>query len=262
MPRITWGDAGTRSYETGVDRGVLYIDGSDGVPWNGLNSVAEAPTGGTATPFYVDGEKYINTHSREEFEATITAYTYPTEFEVCDGTASIRPGLLITQQKRQSFGLSYRSMVGNDLSSTLDYKIHIVYNALAAPTTWTHKSMTDAASIDDFVWKLTTLAPPISGFKRSAHLVLDSRELDPLVLTGLEGILYGNDVDAARLPFLDEIVDMIDTGNMLVVVDNGDGTYTLTAPISDLTMLDSNTFQLTWPTATPIDANTFTVSSP
>lgn len=261
MSRITWSGTGTRSYQSGIDRGVLYVDDFPGVPWNGLTSIAEAPSGGTPLPFYVDGEKYLNLQTREEYSATLTAYTYPDEFNPCDGSVAIRQGLNITQQRRKPFSLSYRSQIGNDQSSSLGYKIHIVYNALAAPTNWTHKSLADTVAIDDFSWKLTTLAPPIGGYKRSPHLILDSTQLDPLVLSGLEDILYGNDIASARLPFLDEILDMIDTGNTLTVVDNGDGTYNIIAPMSALTILDDNTFDVTWPTVVPIDANTFTISS-
>lgn len=262
MPRITWSDAGSRSFQAGVDRGVLYINDLPGVPWNGLTAVEESPSGGTATPFYVDGEKYLNLTSREEFQATLTAYIYPDAFSACDGSVAIRSGLNVTQQKRQPFGLTYRSLIGNDQTSDLGYKIHIVYNAKVAPSVWSHKTLSSTVAIDDFSWKVTSLALAMPGFRRSSHLVLDSRYLEPLVLSGLEDILYGNDVNPSRLPYLDEIVDMIDTGNTMTVVDNGDGTYSVTAPMYALSMIDSTSFSLTWPTATPIDANTFTISSP
>lgn len=262
MARIIWGDVGARTYETGLDRGVLYVGDDAGVPWEGLTGVSETPTGGAATAYYVDGEKYLNQASREEFAGTLTAYTYPEAFEVCDGAVAIRSGLRITQQRRSSFGLSYRTMAGNDQSSDLDYKIHILYNVLAGPSPRPHKSMNATADIDDFSWALTTTAPPVGGYLRSPHLILSSTELDPLVLSGLEDILYGSDSSVARLPFLDELTDLIDTGNTLTVVDNGDGTYSVTAPMYALSLLDPETFQLTWSTANPVDAETFTISSP
>lgn len=262
MPRIIWSDAGSRSYQSGIDRGVLYVNDLPGVAWNGLTGVQETPTGGTATPYYVDGEQFLNCTTREVFEATITAYTYPDQFEVCDGSYAIRSGLNVLHQKRLPFGFSYRSMKGNDQSPTLGYKIHLVYNAKVAPSSWSHKSLADTAAIDDFSWKVTTIAPTIGGYRRSAHLVLDSTELDPLVLSGLETILYGDDSDPSRLPFLPEILDMIDTGNTLTIVDNGDGSYSATAPATDLFLNDVNSFQLEWPTVTIIDANSFTASSP
>lgn len=262
MSRIIWGDAGSRFFESGVDRGVLYVGTFPGVPWNGLTSIAEASTGGTPLPFYVDGEKYLNLTTREEFSATLTAFTYPTEFEACDGSVAIRTGFNVTQQKRQPFGLSYRSMIGNDQNESLGYKVHIVYNALAAPAPWTHKSIDNTVSIDDFAWKLTTTAIPLAGYRRAAHLIFDSTALDPLVMAGIEGVLYGDDDNASRLPLLAEILDMIDTGNTLTVVDNGDGSYSVTAPESDLFLNDANSFQLSWPTdVVIIDANSFTLTS-
>lgn len=261
MSRISWDAVGSRLYEGGIDRGVLYIDGQPGVPWNGLNSITENSPGGTSKSFYVDGEKYANLSSREEFEATLAAYTYPEAFESCNGMASIRPGLIITKQKRKSFSLSYRTMIGNDKSNAYAYKIHLVYNVTAAPSNRAYKTSSGTSQIDDFSWVLTTLPPELVGYRRSAHIILDSRDIDPTIMSGIENALYGDDATLARLPSLDELADLVDTGNVLTVTDNGDGTYTMTAPQVDLTMLDTSIWQLTWPTAVFIDANTYTVSS-
>lgn len=261
MPRINWDAVGSRLYETGLDRGVLYLNGQAGVPWNGLTSVAENSPGGTSKSFYVDGEKYLNISSREEFEATLSAYTYPEEFEVCDGSISIRPGLLITKQRRTSFGLSYRTMIGNDQSNVHGYKLHLIYNLLSSPSNRAFKTSTNTAQIDDFSWTLTSLPPIQSGYQRSSHLIIDSTEIDPTLLSDIETILYGDDTTSGRLPDLTELVDLIDTGDVLTVVDNGDGTFTMTAPLIDLQMLDSSVWQLTWPTAVFIDDDTYTVSS-
>lgn len=262
MTRLNWNTAGTHRYESGVDQGVLYIDTQPGIPWHGLTSVTENTLGGTVRSFYIDGEKYLNTINKEEFQATLTAYTYPDEFSVCEGIPSARPGVFLTRQKHKPFNLSYRTMIGNDDTSDYGYKIHILYNVLASASTRAHKSVNSSASLEEFSWSLTTLPPSaISGYARTSHVILDSRSFNPSFLSAIEDILYGNDTSSARLPSPAEIIDLIDTNNTLVVVDNGDGTYTMTAPMHELFMQDSSTFQLTWPTATFIDANSYTVSS-
>lgn len=261
MTRINWNVAGSRRYESGIDQGVLYIDSQPGVPWNGLTSVTENTSGGVAKPFYVDGEKYLNTASREEFQATLTAYTYPDEFAQCDGISSIRPGVLATKQRRKPFGLSYRTKIGNDQTDDFAYKIHIIYNALASPSSKAYRSNGDSISVEDFSWTLTATPPVYSGYRRTSHVVLDSRTFNPTFLSVIEDMLYGTVSDVPRLPSLLEIVDLIDTNNTLVVIDNGDGTYTMTAPMHELFLTDALTFQLTWPTAVIVDANTYTVSS-
>lgn len=261
MTRIVWDAVGSRKYETGVDRGVLYIDGQPGVPWNGLTSVTENSSGGTSKSYYLDGEKYVNLTTREEFQATLTAYTYPDEFESCNGVNSIRSGLYITKQKRTSFGLSYRTMIGNDQSDSFGYKIHLLYNVYAAPPNKAFKTITSPMKIDDFSWVLTSLPIIQTGYQRSSHFIVDSTTADPTILSAIEDILYGNNSAAARLPTLSELTDLIDTGDILSVIDNGNGTATLTAPIIDLMPLDSSVWQLTWSTVVYIDDNTCTITS-
>lgn len=207
MPRLTWSAVGERFYETGVDRGVLYVNGIYGVAWTGLTSVAESPSGGEARPYYIDGVKFLNISSAEEFEATINAFYRPLEFGPCDGTASIQNGLFVTQQPRKSFGLSYRTKLGNDVDgSDHAYKIHLVYNALAAPSERSNNTLGDSADPSVFSWAITTLPPSITGFKPTAHLVIDSRSTDPSVLSNVEDILYGNEANTAHLPSPDELI--------------------------------------------------------
>lgn len=261
MARITWGKYKMHLYETGVDRGVLYVGTDPGVPWNGITSVAETTDGGTPSPYYVDGEKYSNRMSAEEFGATLSAYMYPDEFMVCDGTYSARPGLLLTRQKRIPFSLSYRTMIGNDLSSNYGYKIHLIYNAMASPSSQTHKSMGESNDADDFSWKLTATPPTISGFKNTAHTILDSRFIDPGTLSAIEDILYGSDEVSSRMPMFSELADLIDSGATLTVVDNGDGSFALHAPLVDLSMLDDSIFQVNWSTVVDNGDGTYTVSS-
>jgi hypothetical protein len=261
VARISWGDPGTRLYEAGVDRGVFYLDGQAGVPWNGLTSVNESPTGGDPTPFYIDGYKYLNNPATEEYEATVTAFTYPDEFSACDGMSEPRSGLFITQQRRQSFGLSYRTMIGNDQSDDFGYKIHLVYNALASPTTRTNGTLSETTSLNDFSWKITTKPPAVVDYKPFAHVVIDSRSTDPSVLSLLEDALYGTDSVSASLPTFSELLGIFDTIGTLTIVDNGDGTWTATAPFDVIEMTGTDTFEITSPTAVFIDADSYTISS-
>lgn len=207
MPRLIWNVVGERFFETGVDRGVLYVGVNAGVPWPGLVSVSESPSGGEARPYYIDGVKFLNIASAEEFEATINALYSPPEFDPCNGVSSIQNGLLVTQQPRRSFGLAYRTKLGNDVDgSDHAYKIHLVYNALAAPSQRDNTTVAETVNPSNFSWSITTLPPTISGYKRTAHLVVDSRFTTEGVLAFVEDILYGDTSNAARLPTPDELV--------------------------------------------------------
>lgn len=208
MSRVTWGDSGTRFYETGVDRGVLYVN-NVGVAWSGITSVSESPTGGDAKPYYMDGIKYLNIAGSEEFEATLEALSAPSEFGPCDGHQSINNGLVAHQQPRKAFGLSYRTLVGNDtLGASLGYKIHLVYNALAAPAERQYNSTGASSDPTAKSWALTTLPPSLTGMKPTAHFVIDSRKTPKMLLVAIEDILYGNDSADARLPLVSELVTL------------------------------------------------------
>lgn len=205
--RLAWNVVGERVFEAGVDQGVLYVDGADGVPWNGLVAVTESPSGGEVTPYYVDGVKYLNHSASEEFEATIEAYTYPDEFAVCDGTLSVANGLFALQQRRKSFGLSYRTKIGNDVDG-IDhgYKIHLVYNVTAAPSERPNNTIGDSLSPDNFSWKVVTKPPTMTGYKQTAHFVIDSRETPSDLMNQITDILYGSSTTAARLPSVSELL--------------------------------------------------------
>lgn len=261
MSRLQWNAPGTRFYETGVDRGVLYVDGQAGVVWNGLTSVNESSSGGEAKPYYIDGVKYANVPSSEEFEATLSAFTYPDLFALCEGNVQPRSGLFLTRQRRKSFGLSYRTMIGNDLEEEQGYKIHIIYNVLASSSERTSNSLGESVDPTDFTWSITARPPVMSGYKRTAHVVIDSRHTDPIVLSIIEDILYGTDEETARLPSFIEVIEAFDTISTLTIVDNGDGTWTATAPFDVIRMLDEETFEITAPTAVFIDEDTYTISS-
>lgn len=262
MTRLTWDNYGSRLYEAGVSRGVLYLNGQAGIPWNGITSLTEKANGGTEVPYYIDGQKFLSMSKLEEFQATLTAFTYPDEFAVCDGTAAIRPGLLLTAQKRQPFSLSYRTMIGNDsVGTSYGYKIHLIYNALAAPSDHKHSSLTDSYSPDDFSWSLTALPSAIAGYRNTAHVILDSTQMDPTILTEIENLLYGSDDQQSQLPTISELVDIVDNGGTLILTDNGDGTFSMTAPITDLEMLDNDIWQLTNTGVTDNGDGTFTITT-
>lgn len=209
MTRVSWNDVGQRFYEAGTDRGVLYLAGQPGVPWNGLIGVDEGSSGGEARPYYLDGYKYLNMAVAEEFTATIKAYTSPREFDSCDGTAAIHHGLFATQQPRKPFGFSYRTLVGNDVDGlALGYKIHIVYNALASPSSRAYQTIGDTASPTSFGWGVTTVAPQLPGIRPTAHFVIDSRITPPRLMETIEGILYGSMSAEPRLPTADELATL------------------------------------------------------
>lgn len=208
MAKLIWGALGDRFYESGVDRGVLYPNGVPGVAWNGLVAVREGVSGGAARPYYFDGFKYINLAEAEEFVATLEAYSSPAEFAACDGTAQISNGLFVTQQPRRHFGLCYRTRVGNALDGDLGYKIHLVYNALAAPSARENTTLGSSAEATRFSWEISTYPPSISGYKPTAHLVVDSRRTPKLLLAALEDILYGTDSAQPDLPTVQEITEL------------------------------------------------------
>lgn len=196
-----WNQVGERYFNAGLDRGVLYPDGSAGVPWNGLTGVSEAPTGGTPTPLYLDGQKYSNYPMLEEFEANITAFNAPLEFARATGNTAIANGLFLAQQPRETFGLSYRTFVGNDTDGiSAGYQLHMVYGALAQPSQVANVTLSTSPSPILYTWHITTLALNFSGHKPSAHVIVDSRYTPTWLLYTLEDILYGTPSTAPQLP--------------------------------------------------------------
>ena len=213
MAKIKWDKTGERFYETGVKNGVLYVQEGGaypkGVAWNGLTAVTESPSGAEATPLYADDIKYLNLLSAEEFGATIEAYTYPDEFAECDGSASLADGVMIGQQARKTFGLCYRTTIGNDTNGNdYGYKLHIIYGALAAPSEKAYATINDSPEAITFSWEVTTTPVNVTGAKPTASITIDSTKADPTKLAALEDILYGKDGEPGnepRLPLPDEI---------------------------------------------------------
>lgn len=207
----SWDDVGERLYETGVDRGVLYIPTGGiydtGVPWNGLTTLTEAPSGAAATPLYADNIKYLNLISAEQFGGTIEAFTYPDEFAQCDGTALPETGIAVGQQARHQFGLSYRTQLGNDEDgSDHGYKLHLVYGCIAEPSQKAYATINDSPAAIAFSWTFSTTPVNVTGLKPTSLLVVNSLEVSSGDLLAIENELYGTGGTGARLPLPDEII--------------------------------------------------------
>lgn len=211
MAALTWDETGKRLYETGVRKGVLYVmDNSGtypkGVAWNGLTAVTESPSGADSNPLYADDIKYLDLRSAEEFGATIEAYTYPDEFAECDGTAELAKGVTVGQQARKTFGLCYRTVLGNDVSNdAYGYKLHLIYGATASPSEKGYQTVNDSPEAITFSWELTTTPVNVSGMKPTALITIDSTKADASKLKALEAILYGSGENEPRLPLPDEV---------------------------------------------------------
>lgn len=211
---LKWDQTGERFYETGVSKGVLYVqeDGEypKGVAWNGLTAVSESPSGAEATPMYADDIKYLNLMSAEEFAATIEAYTYPEEFAACNGEASLATGVTIGQQARKTFGMCYRTVIGNDVDGNdHGYKLHIIYGCLAAPSEKAYATINDSPEAITFSWEVSTTPVTVTGHKPTACVTIDSTKVDSTKLAALEAVLYGSTSEEAKLPLPDEIVEII-----------------------------------------------------
>ena len=224
MSKIVWDETGKRTYETGVDHGVLYpqVSGAypKGVAWNGLTAVNESPSGAEANPQYADNIKYLNLVSAEDFGATIEAFTYPDEWAECDGSAVPTPGVSIGQQTRKTFGLCYRTVLGNDTDGQdHGYKLHLVYNALAKPSEKNYQTVNDSPEAISFSWEITTTPVAIESYKPAACITIDSTKVDKTKLAALETLLYGKDPTTAesndgvdpKLPLPAEVITLLKT---------------------------------------------------
>jgi hypothetical protein len=238
MAQLIWDAAGTRKYETGVEKGVLYIPDvngvyADGVAWNGLVSVSEAPSGAEASAQYADNQKYLNLISAEEFGATIEAFTYPDEFAQFDGLDTSVAGVAVGQQSRGSFGLSYQTKVGNDVDGDdHGYKIHLVYGCTASPSEKAYTTINDSPEAITFSWEIMTVPVAVTGKKATALITVDSTVVNPTDLTTLTNLLYGVGGNPT-LPTPDAVLGIFGTAALVMVPNPGfnptNGQITLTA---------------------------------
>lgn len=224
MAELIWDADGARKYETGVDRGVLYIpDGAGayttGVPWNGLVSVSEAPSGAEANPQYADNFKYLNLYSAEEFGATIEAFTYPDEFAQFDGIAEPKTGVYVGQQSRGTFGLSYRTKIGNDIDGDdHGYKLHLVYGCSASPSEKAYTTINDSPEAITFSWEVTTTPVAVTGLKRTAIITIDSTKVSQTDWTELTNLLWGSGGGSAQLPSADTVIGLFNVSAQTSVI--------------------------------------------
>lgn len=215
MAKIVWDQTGERLYETGVKKGVLYPMATGGtypkgVAWNGLTAVTESPSGAEATPLYADDIKYLTLMSVEEFGGTIEAYTYPKEFEECDGSAELTTGVSIGQQPRKAFGFSYVTTIGNDVDSNKHgYKLHLVYGALASPSEKAYSTINDSPEAITFSWDFTTTPVAVAGFEPTACITIDSTKVEAQKLAALEKKLYGDTEVEPTLPLPNEVATLM-----------------------------------------------------
>lgn len=212
MTRLDWSQVGQRYFEAGIDRGVLFVNGNPGIPWVGLVNFNQSQSGGESSPRYLDGIKISNRSSPEEFEGTLEAFTYPIEFERCDGTYRADNGLRITQQRRRPFNMVYRSKIGNE-NAGLEraYKLHLMYNLTAEPSDRGYQTLVDQNEPLKLSWKITSRAVPVEGYRPSAHFIVDSRDIPAELLTQLEDLLYGTEDTDSSLPTPGELLFMFDS---------------------------------------------------
>jgi len=240
---LTWDASDKRRYETGVDRGVLYIP-TNGVydqafAWNGLTTVTESPSGADLTSLYADNIKYLQLQAYEEFGGTVEAYTYPDEFAEMDGTVAVSDGVYVGQQPRKPFGFSYRTLVGNADNPSLGYKVHMVWGALATPSEKAYSSINDSPDAITFSWDFSTVPVAVTGLKPTSYICIDSTKVDSAALATLEGMLYGTGEDDPALPTPDAVLAIF-TGSITT-------TALPTAPT-----YDSGTDVVTIPTITGV----------
>lgn len=215
MSKLKWDQIGERLYETGVDKVVLFPMESTGqygtgVAWNGISAVNESPSGAEPTALYANNGKYLNLISNEDFAATIEAFTYPDEFEECDGSKEIAPGVVIGQQKRKVFGLAYRTLLGNDVDGNdHGYKLHLVYGCLAAPSENNHSTVNDSPEAGTMSWSVSTTPVEVADAKPTATVTIDSTKVDKAKLKKLEDMLYGTEQAESKLPLPAEVITLM-----------------------------------------------------
>lgn len=226
MPRLVWDKVGDRVYQTGLDQGVLYLPNGSAVPWNGLTSIVEKFNRET-TPIYYDGVKIGTTNSLGEFEASMNAVTYPDEFIELEGMRKVRLGVYYGDQSPKAFGMCYRTLIGNDLEGdSVGYKLHLIYNVSATPNDKKYSTMSADPSLSEFEWTITAVPEEVPGFHPTAHIILDSRDVDPWLLEDIEDRLYGSSSEVASLIPMSELVTLISEWARIKIIDNGDGTWT------------------------------------
>lgn len=261
MAVLEWDKAGERTFESGLERGVLYLPDGSAVPWNGLTSIVEK-TENKANPIYFDGVKVSDRVTPGDFAATLSAITYPDEFLELEGLGILTTGVFIGDQHLHTFGLSYRTQIGNDTEGEgIGYKLHVLYNITAVASDKNYSSLTDTPTFTEFEWELTAVPEEVPGLRPSAHLVIDSRNVDPDLLAEVELLLYGTDlIDPTLVPFA-ELMELVLSYFRVEIIDNKDGTWTAITDFPGyLTMVSSTEFRLDNVNAVYIRPDTYKLS--
>lgn len=262
MTRIEWDKVSDRVFETGLDHGVLYTAGGSVIPWNGLVSIAETPSDEKGTPVYLDGRLVNQDQIQNAFTGTLTAFTYPEEFQTLSGLQEFIPGFFVEGQEPKEFGLSWRTMIGNGSNAKAGYKIHILYHVTATPSNVTWSSTASDVNTQQFSWDLSTIPEEIPGFAPSSYVVLDSTKMDPYVLESIEDRLYGENVrDAFPLGSLKDMFEYIANGVLIRITDNGDGTWSASGPSSLIQQIGDDWFQISGADVTYLTPDEYTIST-
>lgn len=258
MSKLSWDNPESQIFETGLDRGVLYLDEKNIVPWNGLISADVSANDKSITPIYFNGKKTFDLINPGDFTVNVKAFTYPEAFSAYSGTTEVSQGLYFDNQTVKSFGLSYRTLVGNSEEGTaLGYKIHILYNLFASAESVSYSTINSSTEPLYFSWSLSSKPEKVTNYRQTAHIILDSTKMHYIPFGIIEDILYGTDFSAPRLPTLDELVSYF----TITVLDNGDGTWTAEGPDYLFNMLNSSLFEIDTYNAVYIDADLFRASS-
>lgn len=262
MAALAWDEFGDRVFHTGIDRGVLYLDDGRFAAWNGLIGVEDTPLKDTASYFYA-GVKYLEKITPGDFSGKLRAFTYPDEFDEVNGVSTPADGLSYYDQPSRSFGLSYRTGLGNDTQGTeYGYKIHLLYNLVADPDSVSYETYGNPLKPAEFAWALTGTPVAVRQGRPTVHISIDSTKTEAVVLQAIEDILYGTDTTSPRLPLPDEVKDLYGAIGVLIIVDNGDGTWTAIDQGDEyITMLDATTFKIDNADATYLDASTYTITT-
>lgn len=263
MVALAWDKIGERTYQGGVDRGVLYLNDGSVAPWNGLIAVEESPNSELKS-FYLDGVKYLDNLTPGDFQGKLRAFTYPDIFDLVNGVAAFAPGLLLHDQPAKTFSLSYRTKIGNDLDGTdHGYKIHILYNITANPDSQSFETANESGlSPSEFSWNLSGVPEKLFGYKPTVHISIDSTKTSPEILEIIEEILYGTDTINPSLLSIEGVAEFFGYLGALIIIDHGDGSWSaIDESDTYITMLDSTTFKIENADATFINATTYTISS-
>lgn len=261
MTRLTWSDANKRLFETGLDRGVLYPKDGPAVPWVGLTSVDEGGADGAAS-YYIDGRPFLYLPKPKEFNAVLKAYTYPDEFAVIMGVTEAADGMFLDSQQGDAFDLSYRTLIGNSVDG-IDhgYKIHLIYNATVSPQALSYSSLSNSINPIEFAWDIQAVPMPVAGYRPTAHVIINTRQMDADKLSDLEDLLYGADSLPASMPDPQTVFDLLSFGDAIIITDNGDGTWTAQGSYHNIYMIGDGVFEIDNVNAVDHGDGTFDISS-